>query len=94
MTYWTNKKGKKPGWLQIQLQEWYYKMWNTKNYLHQFFHHISAQDVVEHSLKELISDDGKLQLVTMPNQYSGFFHGSDWHLDGEVNDISIFTRKC
>lgn len=84
MTYWTNIKGKKLRWEQIQPQEQYYKMWNTKNYLHQFFHHISAQDVVKHSLKELISDDGKLQLVTMPNQYSGFFHGSDRHLDGEV----------
>jgi hypothetical protein len=77
MTYWTNRNGTEPRWEQIQTQGQYYKIRNHKNYLHQFFHHISAQYVVEHSLKELISDDGKFQLVTMPNQYSGFFHGSD-----------------
>jgi hypothetical protein len=31
-----------------------------KNYLHKFLHHISPQDVIEHSLQELISNDGKL----------------------------------
>lgn len=50
-------------------------------HLHQLFDDISAENIVKHHLKEVIVDDGKFQLVAVPNKDFSLIDSRDGDLE-------------